>query len=302
MRRHQIGLYKRSAVARHKAAFIPVPLKTYPDSDACACLCQSPNLAAIYRRWREKEQAFFLKQDPLPQGHITTHYIWHTQDDAKVRASHAANNGKIFAWNDPPPTGHPSEDFGCRCWAEPYVEGEEMMEERRVQTVTSLVSDLSPAWTRDDFLAHYYAGKGTPVTLSEIGHLQEAINYAQTYDQPAGGSIFERFENQICEEAKRHGEGNFPWSFKNRYDYISIVYSIGEATFGGSANVDVVEKGSFLIVTADIKYFFYDRFKDPYDVFNIIPGEIEIGGVPYDISGNWEARVEAYIKKDKLSD
>lgn len=50
----------------------------------------------------------------------TTHYIWRTRGDGKVRPSHAANEGKIFAWDNPPPTGYPGEDYNCRCWAEPY--------------------------------------------------------------------------------------------------------------------------------------------------------------------------------------
>ncbi len=54
------------------------------------------------------------------QQRTTTHYIWRTRRDGKVRASHAANDGKIFAWNNPPKTGHPGEDYGCRCIAEPY--------------------------------------------------------------------------------------------------------------------------------------------------------------------------------------
>jgi len=64
-----------------------------------------------------------LKQQHLStkQQRTTTHYIWRTSGDGKVRDSHAANNGKIFAWDDPPPTGHPGEDFGCRCTAEPYT-------------------------------------------------------------------------------------------------------------------------------------------------------------------------------------
>jgi hypothetical protein len=50
----------------------------------------------------------------------TTHYIWRTIGDDKVRSSHAANNGKIFVWSQPPETGHPGEEYGCRCWAESY--------------------------------------------------------------------------------------------------------------------------------------------------------------------------------------
>jgi SPP1 gp7 family putative phage head morphogenesis protein len=54
------------------------------------------------------------------EEHPTTHYIWRTAGDGKVRAAHAANEGRIFAWDNPPPTGHPGEDFNCRCTAEPF--------------------------------------------------------------------------------------------------------------------------------------------------------------------------------------
>jgi SPP1 gp7 family putative phage head morphogenesis protein len=50
----------------------------------------------------------------------TPSYVWRTREDEKVRPSHAANDGVIFAWDAPPTTGHPGEDFGCRCTAEPY--------------------------------------------------------------------------------------------------------------------------------------------------------------------------------------
>lgn len=49
-------------------------------------------------------------------------YIWSTSGDERVREEHAAQDGQIFDWNDPPPTGHPGEDIQCRCVALPYVE------------------------------------------------------------------------------------------------------------------------------------------------------------------------------------
>lgn len=53
--------------------------------------------------------------------HITPQYIWRTQHDNKVRPSHAANEGQVFSWNDPPPlTGNPGDEQGCRCWGDPY--------------------------------------------------------------------------------------------------------------------------------------------------------------------------------------
>jgi len=36
-----------------------------------------------------------------------------------VRPDHAANDGQIFSWDISPPTGHPGEDYNCRCYAEP---------------------------------------------------------------------------------------------------------------------------------------------------------------------------------------
>lgn len=61
-----------------------------------------------------------LSRKAAAQDHPTTHYIWRTRGDGRVRASHAVNNGRIFSWDNPPPTKHPGEDFGCRCTAEPY--------------------------------------------------------------------------------------------------------------------------------------------------------------------------------------
>ena len=54
------------------------------------------------------------------ERHTTARYIWRTRGDGKVRPEHAANNGKIFSWDNPPSTGHPGEAYGCRCWAEAY--------------------------------------------------------------------------------------------------------------------------------------------------------------------------------------
>ncbi|WP_279611778.1 phage minor head protein, partial [Candidatus Sarmatiella mevalonica] len=42
-------------------------------------------------------------------------YIWRTKEDHKVRPTHAANNGKVFSYNKPPPTGHPGRAINCRC-------------------------------------------------------------------------------------------------------------------------------------------------------------------------------------------
>jgi SPP1 gp7 family putative phage head morphogenesis protein len=58
-------------------------------------------------------------------------YKWSTSHDAIVRPDHAALDGKIFEWKNPPITNrstgarnNPGEDFGCRCRALPVIETE----------------------------------------------------------------------------------------------------------------------------------------------------------------------------------
>lgn len=47
-------------------------------------------------------------------------YVWRTSQDERVRKSHDDNRDKTFQWDNPPAgTGHPGEDYQCRCTAEP---------------------------------------------------------------------------------------------------------------------------------------------------------------------------------------
>lgn len=49
-------------------------------------------------------------------------YIWSGAMDERERESHADNEGKQFRWDDPPATGHPGEDYNCRCVALPVFD------------------------------------------------------------------------------------------------------------------------------------------------------------------------------------
>jgi len=48
-------------------------------------------------------------------------YVWRTVGDERVRDEHDDNDGETFSWDSPPATGHPGEDYQCRCWAEPIL-------------------------------------------------------------------------------------------------------------------------------------------------------------------------------------
>ena len=40
-------------------------------------------------------------------------YIWSTSTDERVRPTHVANEGLVFAWGSPPATGHPGHEIRC---------------------------------------------------------------------------------------------------------------------------------------------------------------------------------------------
>lgn len=56
---------------------------------------------------------------PLP-ARATSYYVWRSAGDDRVRHSHAARHGQVFAWAEPPEGGHPGTEPNCRCWPEPY--------------------------------------------------------------------------------------------------------------------------------------------------------------------------------------
>jgi len=51
-----------------------------------------------------------------------TSYVYRTSADERVRATHAAHEGKTFKWSTPPDTGHPGTEPNCRCIAQAVVE------------------------------------------------------------------------------------------------------------------------------------------------------------------------------------
>ena len=55
----------------------------------------------------------------LQQRRKGAFYIWRTKEDDRVREDHGLRDGMVFAWDHPPKGGHPGDDYGCRCWAEP---------------------------------------------------------------------------------------------------------------------------------------------------------------------------------------
>ena len=115
----------------------------------------------------------------------------------KIDSRHAARDGQTFAWNTPPQGGHPGEDYGCRCWAEPVAGDTAEFAKQEVGDI----SDSGQKWSTLDFISHYYFGRGNSVSLSEVGHLKTVV-YFYLYKIIRGGkNTHERVNQQIIEAA-----------------------------------------------------------------------------------------------------
>jgi GH24 family phage-related lysozyme (muramidase) len=98
-------------------------------------------------------------------------YVWTTQQDDRVRGSHAERHDQIFRWDTPPAGGHPSEDFGCRCYARAL--GVEGYWARVAPSVDAFVSDLE-AWEGN--VDHMYLDTRGFVTVGKGMMLPDAAS------------------------------------------------------------------------------------------------------------------------------
>lgn len=214
-------------------------------------------------------------------------YVWRAQQDDRVRRLHRLNDGRIYSWDDPPQTGHPGTAFGCRCQAIEFVPGQT---EYAYHDLADHISLLKHRWDNSDFVNHYYNGRGVPVDLADIGHLQE-IAEQHGYGDGKEGAL-RRFSNQIADESRRIRHGKFQLSFENAYDFSNIAFSHGNGVVSGVFEGIISNSGSMLSITGMTSLEFSDLFEDPLDV------GIEAGGDPYVISGSWSAFFTAEIKTD----
>ena len=171
-------------------------------------------------------QAYLRKGTPIEwsikQERPTTHYIWRTRRDGKVRSTHAAREGQVFSWNDPPQGGNPGEDYGCRCTAEPYLpEASEFME-----ITLQGVSGGGAAWSSRDFVRHYYRGNGRGVTVRETGHLSAIVDQYMS-------EVENKLKNQTVRLARARRNGSISDTFYNTYNMTGVVFSIGDTVIVG---------------------------------------------------------------------
>ena len=261
--------------------------------------------------YRRAFLAYIRKGTPihlsLKQGVPTTHYVWRTRGDDKVRPSHAANNGRLFSWANPPTTGHPGEDYNCRCERVPYIRGET---EFAYHEFLGELTDSADRWGNDDFIRYFFAGDGQEVTLSEIGHLRAIVNQYAYYDGAEGA--FRRLSNQIVKAAREQGNGQFSYVFDRSYDFSDVAFSHGKAVVEGNFEGTVSGHRGYLEVGGSINFRFRDVFSDPVGIRELVndtsdPDAVtpawrlltDLGGVPYNITGKWQTRFRGEVTLER---
>lgn len=264
-------------------------------------IIETPAYRKAFIQYLRKGTAIEISLKAMAEEHPTTHYIWRTQGDGKVRTSHAANEGKIFAWDNPPETGHPGEDYNCRCTAESYTPE---VNESVSQYVTSIVDEGLSRWAWYDFVLHYYLGGGQAVRLSHVGQLQDVIDASREH-------IFKGVERQVFREARATVSGSLSDMFERSYPFYSVSWIHGDSTVWGRYAGSVARRGSALHINVEVTYNFSDTFTDPLDIRERDSGtsdprareaneliDSEIGGQFYDVYDSWTTHIIAIIHVD----
>lgn len=283
-------------------------------------ITQSPAYRNAFIQYLRKGTPIELSLKAAQNEHPTPYYIWRTSGDSKVRSSHAANNGKIFAWDNPPPTGHPSEEYNCRCWAEPYYGYVDGLIEGGLDLISNAVMALlnyfrnelatSTHWENRHMVAHFYVGGGKAVTLSEIGQLDAIRKYYEVNYLP-------RFVMQLQDRTRMSRDGILTDGFSQSYSFREVLFSHGGASIHGyfKGNIFTVEGNRILQGYAVFE--FSDVFTDPLDLLesvlkmwnnisglpliqsrdipSVIHKLVEVGGLAYQITGRWGMELKLSI-------
>lgn len=252
--------------------------------------------AGLYNAAKESDAidkqlyALFLQMKSAKGRHIWPEgasYIWHTAGDDKVRGSHARNDGETFLWNNPPATGHPGEDYNCRCWAEPI--GSDRVVN---QMLITDINDNPDRWGRTDFINRYFSFSGEGVTLEETGHMEDFIRFYADHATSRNNTepgVYKRVNSQLLEKALITPDGSFAEYFSSTYLFRTFLFSLGESRVDATFNGNIRRDEGHLIINGIVTYELKDGFADPLDLgFDF--------GAPYPMTATWQTKLIGAVK------
>ncbi|EQC01765.1 hypothetical protein [Photorhabdus temperata] len=157
-----------------------------------------------------------------------------------------------------------------------------------------------PSMSSFGMLQHFFGKSGRELTLSEIGVHDKVRGLMQkpgAFGRPEG-SIQSRFVSQIQSGERVDFENRYNFGLEKKVPIYDPLWGIGGATVSGSlTNVSVEKVGDVYNVSGTINYKLYDKFTDPYDTFNWVKEDINVGGKPFDITGEWKENVSFPVSR-----
>ncbi len=148
----------------------------------------------------------------------------------------------------------------------------------------------------NEFVRHYYCGKGQPFDLVARGYLpqlKDALKSEIAKWEQIARSDCKAAARTVCREPRSGGDNKIHKREIARPNLYFNFFILGKTTFIRRYDLDVsvdCRTCSFKY-DGELRYSIDDRFKDPLDLLDIIPGEYELpGGRPYVIYGHWKTK------------
>lgn len=142
-----------------------------------------------------------------------------------------------------------------------------------------------------------YLRKGTPIarSLKEARETERYVWRTQHDGKVRPGHA--RNDGQIAGEARQSPIGPFDYDFDGVYNFGDVEFSHGHSEVSGLFIGSSEALGDMLAIRGTCNFYFHDWFRDPIG-FNV-----ELGGAPYEITGEWSATFEAQVfRQEALSD
>ncbi|MDC9597912.1 hypothetical protein [Xenorhabdus anantnagensis] len=157
-----------------------------------------------------------------------------------------------------------------------------------------------PSMSSFGMLQHFFGKSGRELTLSDIGvhdKVRSLMRKPGAFGRPEG-SIQSRFISQIQGGERVDFENRYNFGLEKKVPVYDPLWGIGGATVSGSlTNVSAEKVGDTYNVSGTINYKLYDKFTDPYDTFNWAKEDINVGGKPFDITGEWKENVTFQVNQ-----
>lgn len=158
------------------------------------------------------------------------------------------------------------------------------------------------AWSLYDFVRHYFSGRGRSIDLERVGLLDRfrrssSVRMAVTeWESKQKRVAAELVADQLRIDRQAPFRQLVTASDRTLTDVTSdpILFPIGHSTFFRSArwNIDADLTTRRYAVEGLMTFEIRDRFADPADTLDLVPGEFEfLFGTPYEINARWSQAI-----------